>query len=225
MLARQRALQIALGEAAKNVHEQGGDNTGPRVRQYQAATSLGGTGWAWCDAFCDFCFEEAGRPLAELHRSAGVELSYDLAKQVGWVVSTPAAGDLVCFQWDSGDLDHIGFVVEPQGDGTIKTVEGNTSPVAGTGHAQGEGDGVYVKIRPRNVCAAFIRVPGNVPDPEPAAGFDDWAGWVKAGRKGTRPDVPEKVPADWWAKIGVELKGDHDKAPPPHVANKPKVAT
>ena len=56
MLARQRALQIALGEAAKNVHEQGGDNTGPRVRQYQAATSLGGTGWAWCDAFCDFCF-------------------------------------------------------------------------------------------------------------------------------------------------------------------------
>ena len=162
MLARERALQVALAEAAKHVHEEGGDNTGPRVRQYQAASSLGGTGWAWCDAFCDFCFDEAGRPLTELHRSAGVELSYDLAKQLGWVVPSPAAGDLVGFQWDSGDLDHIGIVVEPQGDGTIKTVEGNTSPMPGTGQAQGEGDGVYVKTRPRNVCAAFIRVPGNV---------------------------------------------------------------
>ena len=219
MLARERALQVALAEAAKHVHEQGGDNTGPRVQQYQAATGLGGTGWAWCDAFCDFCFAEAGRPLVELKRSAGVELSYDLAKQLGWVVSTPAAGDLVCFQWPGTDatLDHIGFVIAPQPDGTLKTVEGNTSPMAGTGQAQGEGDGVYVKIRPRNVCAVFIRVPGNVPDPQPAAGYDDWAAWVKAGRKGKRPDVPEKVPPEWWAKIGVELKGNHDPiAPHPH---------
>ena len=76
--------------------------------------------------------------------------------------------------------------------------------MAGTGHAQGEGDGVYVKIRPRNVCAAFIRVPGNVPDPEPAAGFDDWAGWVKAGRKGKRPDVPREGSC---GVVGQDRKG------------------
>ena len=220
MLARERALQVALGEAAKHVHEQGGDNTGPRVEQYQAATGLGGTGWAWCDAFCDFCFAEAGRPLVELKRSAGVETSYERAKPLGWVVSTPARGDLVCFQWDSGPLDHIGFVIAPQPDGTIQTVEGNTSPNPGTGQAQGEGDGVYVKTRPRSVCAAFIRVPGDVPDPEPAAGFDDWAAWVKGGRKGRRPDVPEKVPPGWWAKIGAELKGNHDPIAP-HPARPP----
>ena len=144
-----------------HVHEQGGDNTGPRVIQYQSAAG-GGTHWAWCDAFCDFCFQEAGRPLEELQKSASVMTSYRDAKAKGWIVETPQRGDLVCFQWDTGDFDHIGFVVQPMPDGSIKTVEGNTSAMPGEGHAQGEGDGVFVKIRPRSVCGAFIRVPGNV---------------------------------------------------------------
>jgi hypothetical protein len=219
MLARERALEMALAEAAKHVHEEGGANTGPRVKQYQEASSLSGTGWAWCDAFCDFCFEEAGRPLDELERSAGVQHSFDLAKQKGWIVAEPARGDLVGFQWDSGPLDHIGFVVQPMPDGSIKTVEGNTEAMAGTGHAQGEGDGVYVKVRPRSVCAAFIRVPGNVPDPKPAAGYDDWATWVQGGRKGQRPDVPAKVPDAWWAKLSDHLPAAKDPHAPKHPAH------
>src|SRR5437868_13509870 len=121
MLARERALEMALAEAAMHVHEEGGANTGPRVREYQAATGVAGSGWPWCDAFCDFCFSEAGRPLDELKRSAGVELSYELAERHGWLVDSPQRGDLVCFQWDSGALDHIGFVVQPMPDGSIKT--------------------------------------------------------------------------------------------------------
>jgi hypothetical protein len=214
MLARERALEMALAEAARHVHEEGGANTGPRVQQYQAASSLAGTGWPWCDAFCDFCFAEAGRPLDELARSAGVELTFERAQKNGWLVAAPARGDLVCFQWDSGALDHIGFVVQPEPDGSIKTVEGNTEAMPGTGHTQGEGDGVYVKIRPRHVCAAFIRVPGEVPAPAPAAGFDDWAEWVEGGRKGKRPSVPERVPQAWWAKLGDALEAQPDPHPP-----------
>jgi hypothetical protein len=219
MLARERALQLALAEAAMHVHEVGGDNTGPRIRDYQSCSSLKGTGWPWCDAFCDYCFAEAGRPLDELQRSAGVQLSFNLAKQRGWLVDTPARGDLVCFQWNTGDLDHIGIVIQPMPDGSIKTVEGNTSPMAGTGVAQGEGDGVYVKIRPRSVCGAFIRVPGEVPDPQPPAGFDEWAKWFKGGKKGARPDVPKTIPRAWWAKLGEDIEGKHD-AHPPHVPAK-----
>ena len=225
MLARERALQLALAEAAMHVHEIGGPNTGPRIREYQSCTSLQGTGWAWCDAFCDFCFEEAGRPLNELQRSAGVQLSYDLAKQRGWIVNQPQRGDLVCFQWDTGALDHIGFVVQPMPDGSIKTVEGNTSPMPGVGHAQGEGDGVYVKIRPRSVCHAFIRVPGDVADPHPPAGYAQWAKWFKGGKKGKRPDVPQTIPRAWWAKLAEEMKGEKDSKPPhrpTHLRDKPK---
>ena len=220
MLARERALEIALGEAAMHVHETGA-NTGPRIIEYQHSTSLGGTGWPWCDAFCDYCFAEAGRPLNELERSAGVDRTFALAKQHGWLVTSPQRGDLVCFQWDSGPLDHIGLVVQPMPDGSIKTVEGNTSAAVGTGHAQGEGDGVFVKIRPRKVCAAFIRVPGNVPDPKPKAGFDDWEKWVRGGKKGKRPDVPEQIPRAWWAKLADDIKPAKDSHPPAHTTKKP----
>lgn len=219
MQARERALQMALAEAAMHVHELGGDNMGPRIQLYQAASSVKGTGFAWCDAFCDFCFVQAGRPLQDLESSALVDRSFALARQKGWLVTEPARGDLVCFQWPntSSALDHIGFVVQPQPDGSIKTVEGNTSPMAGTGLAQGEGDGVYVKTRPRSVCAAFIRVPGDVPDPHPPAGYKEWAAWVQGGRKGKRPDVPQQIPRVWWAKLGDKLHAPHDPHPPHHV--------
>ncbi len=216
MLARELALETALAEAAKHVHEVGGANTGPRVREYQAASTLRGTGWPWCDAFCDFCFAAAGRPLDELERSAGVERTFELAQRKRWLVADPARGDLVCFQWDAGPLDHIGFVLQPQPDGSVKTVEGNTSPMPGTGSAQGEGEGVYIKIRPRLVCAAFIRVPGEVRvahhDDTPE--FEAWATWVIGGRKGTRPDVPEKVPQGWWASLARELRAARDEHQP-----------
>src|SRR5262245_45812629 len=119
MLARERAVQLALAEAAKHVHEEGGDNTGARIQQYQAASNVRGTGFAWCDAFCDFCFAQAGRPLQELSCSALVDQSFALAKQKGWLVTQPAHGDLVCFQWPgtSSSLDHIGFVVQTLPDG------------------------------------------------------------------------------------------------------------
>ena len=216
MQARELALEMALAEAAMHVHEQGGANTGPRVVRYQAASSLRGTHWPWCDAFCDFCFAEAGRPLDELERSAGVERTFELAQRRHWLVVDPARGDLVCFQWDSGPLDHIGFVIEALPDGTIKTVEGNTAPMPGLGQSQGEGDGVYVKIRPRKVCAAFIRVPGTVADrPAPhVPGYDEWAAWAAGGRKGQRPDVPERVPRAWWAKLAHQLDAKHDEHAP-----------
>ena len=216
MLARERALEIALGEAAMHVHEEGGDNTGPRVIQYQAAAG-GGTHWPWCDAFCDFCFQEAGRPLEELQDSAAVMTSSALRRRRAGSSRRRSAVTSCASSGIAGDFDHIGFVVQPMPDGSIKTVEGNTSAMPGEGHAQGEGDGVFVKIRPRSVCGAFIRVPGNVADPQPKAGFDDWAKWVKGGKKGTRPDVPEKVPQAWWAKLSDDIDAKHDPHPPGHV--------
>jgi hypothetical protein len=65
----------------------------------------------------------------------------------------------VCFQFPPVDptLDHIGFVVEVLSDGSIRTLEGNTP-----GDAR-ELDGVFVKVRPRELCHTFIRIPGDVP--------------------------------------------------------------
>lgn len=48
---------IATGEVG--VKEVGKTNTGKRVQEYQASTSLGGTGWYWCAAFICWCVKEA----------------------------------------------------------------------------------------------------------------------------------------------------------------------
>ena len=47
-----------------------GSNTGARVRQYQASTYLGGTGWAWCGAFYCFVIQQAGVPATTAKRIA-----------------------------------------------------------------------------------------------------------------------------------------------------------
>lgn len=155
------AVNAGLKEAAAHVREEGGNNTGPRVREYQQATSLGGTGWPWCAAFVNWCFAQAGRPLDELKRSASVGFLQTYASQQDWLVKVPQRGDIFCYE-SAGDSDswpdHTGLVLQLLADGSIRTVEGNTS-----GSSIAEGDGVYVKTRPSSFAARcqYVRVPGD----------------------------------------------------------------
>ncbi|MEV0619794.1 CHAP domain-containing protein [Nonomuraea sp. NPDC050404] len=84
---------------------------------------------AWCSMFVSWVGEESGA-----------------RSQVGWDAYTVAhakwfaandrwgtearPGAVVFFSWDGGkslsDIQHVGFVVKDNGDGTISTVEGNT---------------------------------------------------------------------------------------------------
>lgn len=161
MLARERALRIGMAEARAGVVEKR-ENVSRRIKQYQAADSFRpdpDTGYAWCNSFVVWCYAQARRELKETARSAGVQLTAQLAKTAGLKVRKPARGDLVCFQLPPVDptLDHIGIVVEVLADGSIRTLEGNTP-----GDAR-EQDGVFVKVRPREFCKTFIRIPGEVP--------------------------------------------------------------
>ena len=157
MLARERAVRIALAEARAGVREKT-ENVSKRIKQYQGADSTPGTGYAWCNSFVVWCYREAGRVLEETGRSAGVKDTATLGTKAGWAVRKPARGDLVCFQIDDDvDPDHIGIVVDVPSDSLVRTVEGNTVGDSG-------GEGVFVKTRARETCALFLRVPGEVAD-------------------------------------------------------------
>jgi len=152
--ARIRALNVARREVG--THEVGFHNRGKRVDEYQRADALPGVGYAWCMAFVQWCYRNAGHPLPDLTASVGNFLSY--ARKVGWVTSQPQRGDLVCFNFDADNWpDHVGLVLYRLPGGMIRTVEGNTSP--GTGGSQADGGGVYRRFRSRRRCA-FVRVPG-----------------------------------------------------------------
>lgn len=116
----EKALAVARGELGVREVPMG-SNTGPRVRQYQAATFLGGTGWPWCAAFTCWVWQRAGKPLPYKTASAYGMLNW--AKSVGWAKPSHdlIPGDLVVFNVGSG---HIG--VFERWDGSIcHTVDGN----------------------------------------------------------------------------------------------------
>lgn len=193
--------------------ELGPNNHGAKVEEYQTYDSLPGEGYAWCNSFVDYCFAKAGRPLEELLRSAGVELTLSLAHKNGWIVSDPAPGDLVIYTFS-----HIGIVEKLLPGGQLQTIEGNTGESGAVSDSRTGGDGVYRKIRSTQLVRAYVRVPGNVSRvkgrwPEPVLkqrlgywawlawtlGEGDWSGYT-ARALVVRPNVPKVIPPAWWVR-------------------------
>lgn len=171
ILIRELALQYALREAARGVHEVGGNNRGPDVRKYLKIVGLG-EGYAWCDAFVSWCLHRAAGRKVDVE-SASVGLSYSRARTLGWAAKRPFRADIACFDFNGDGRfdDHTGFVVKVLSIKGLcwylKTCEGNTS--SGRAGSQADGDGVFVKRRLiRKSRVGFIRVPGRVPRPTAA---------------------------------------------------------
>lgn len=156
-----RAARVAEKEVAAKVHEVGGNNRGPAVREFLKATGLG-EGYAWCCAFAVWCFLQAG--ATTIAHTAGVWVMWDWARRNGYLVSRPFRGDIVLYDfYGHGIQDHAGIVakvlsIRLVGRWYIKTIEGNTS--SDDKGSQSEGDGVFVKRRlVRRDRVAFVRIP------------------------------------------------------------------
>jgi cell wall-associated NlpC family hydrolase len=61
--------------------------------------------------------------------------------------ATPVAGDIVFFNFDGKGIEHVGVVVKDNGDGTVTTIEGNTSPEHKPTGSQANGGEVAQRIR------------------------------------------------------------------------------
>jgi CHAP domain len=104
-----------------------GSNDAPRIAQYRQATAGSGVG-PWCAYFTSWAAREAGVPLGDNGQGFGrVDDVYAWAQKTGKAIPNtggnvkPQPGDLIV--WD----EHIGVVESVGGDGTINTIEGNSS--------------------------------------------------------------------------------------------------
>jgi hypothetical protein len=101
-----------------------GSNDSPRIAQYRQATAGSGVG-PWCAYFVSWAARQAGVPLGDSGQGFGrVDDVYAWAQKTGKALpagSTPAPGDLIV--WD----EHIGVVESVDPDGSIHTIEGNSS--------------------------------------------------------------------------------------------------
>lgn len=218
-----RIQALAVADSEVGVSEVGFNNRGPRVDQYQreGTAYVGWAGFPWCAAFVSWCLKQVGFPVEQIPLRASVGYFQKHAREHGWIVEKPARGDIFCWQID-GDTwpDHIGFVSRVVSLGPMvafRTVEGNTS--SGDGGSQDDGGGVYRRYRVmRRSKVVFLRVPGVPKRNAPAflrllTGRQAWVEWVEGkGRwkgyvsraRGTRPDVPNRVPKLWWRSLTKE---------------------
>jgi len=119
---------VALAQKEIGVHEEPmGSNDGARIKEYRSATAGSGVG-PWCAYFQSWLAKQAGAPLGEQGQGFGsVDALYAWAKRTGKAVdntattATPKAGDLIVFD------EHIGLVESVDKDGTVHTIEGNSS--------------------------------------------------------------------------------------------------
>lgn len=121
--AAQRAVAIARGELARGVREvPDGSNRGARIRMYGLSTTPRFYPAPWCAYFVSWVARRAGRPLGPSGRGFGyVPYIRAWARSTGRWRSTPRSGDLVMFP------QHVGLVETVYSNGTLTTIEGNSS--------------------------------------------------------------------------------------------------
>lgn len=165
---------IDIAQREVGTREQGGNNKGKRIEEYQSATTLEAGPWPWCAAFVDWCIREwLSIPQVvtwlNLQRRSPEEWRPKTALAYGitdWAKQRPNTtkiydekykallGDIVTF-----DFSHVGFVIADHGD-VIETIEGNTN---GKGDRDSEsGDGVWRKIRKKTLVKDLIRINPNI---------------------------------------------------------------
>ena len=118
-------LNAVRGEVGQ-AEQPPGSNDSPRIAQYRQATAGSGVG-PWCAYFTSWAARESGVPLGDSGQGFGrVDDVYAWAQRAGKAVPNgpgvqPQPGDLIV--WD----EHIGVVESVGTDGTINTIEGNSS--------------------------------------------------------------------------------------------------
>lgn len=162
----QPLIDIALAQVG--THEEGGNNKGPMIVEYQKATWLAPAPYPWCAAFMCWCLQQflAGSyPLFVTNVEDIEKWRCRNASAFGWIKwatnkgltvldnKQPAkAGDIVVFTFS-----HIGLVTDDQlpGKDYIETVEGNSSShvVADSGQ-----DGVWKHQRSISLVRNYIRL-------------------------------------------------------------------
>ncbi len=135
------ALHIAATQVG--VRERGGNNRGPMVDKFLAATRLR-PGFAWCASFAYWTLVRAGvsaKVLPKRWKAPAVRFWHDWALATGRRRTTPKRGYLFYWLKRANGPGHIGWVNASLGD-RFTSIEGNTNF-----RGSREGDGVYRKTR------------------------------------------------------------------------------
>lgn len=137
-------------DAARSQHgvveQPPGSNDAPQIAAYRRAVAGAPGPGPWCAYFVSWAAREAGTPLGDQGQGFGsVDAMWSWAQSAGRAVPNgpgvlPRVGDVIVLD------QHTGIVTGVRPDGTVETIEGNTSDrVADRTHPPGEAIG-YVRM-------------------------------------------------------------------------------
>jgi hypothetical protein len=138
---------VNLARAEIGVSEQPpGSNDSPRIAQFRQATAGAPGPGPWCAYFVSWAAREAGVPIGDAGQGYGrVDDVWAWAERSGKAIPAgsgrPQPGDLIV--WD----EHIGIVESVGADGSIHTIEGNSSNMVAQRTYGSDGGGAIGYVR------------------------------------------------------------------------------
>lgn len=113
-------------------------------------------GQPWCAMFVSWVFERGGLPLPVIQSQKGFAYcpyGRKYYKRQRQLFSKPKVGDLVFFRFGNSLVsNHVGIVESVNRNGTVTTIEGNTSRTS-----DDNGGKVMRRIRNLSICYGFAR--------------------------------------------------------------------
>ena len=138
---------VNLARAEIGVTEQPpGSNDSPRISKFRQATAGAPGPGPWCAYFVSWAAREAGVPIGDAGQGYGrVDDVWAWAERSGKAIpaagAAPQPGDLIV--WD----EHIGIVESVGADGSIHTIEGNSSNTVAQRTYGSDGGGAIGYVR------------------------------------------------------------------------------
>jgi hypothetical protein len=126
---------------------------GPKDNETDYGKLTGHDFQAWCGSFMMWCAKNNEMTIPNVVATiAGAEAFKKAGKWTDASKATPKPGDLIFFHFaaeakPTDQIQHVGVVVKDNGDGTIVTVEGNTSPDSKPAGSQANGGEVAMNVR------------------------------------------------------------------------------
>ena len=104
----------------------------------------------WCGSFVMWCAAQVGLKIPNVvSTSDGASKFQGIGAWSNAATGKPTVGDLVFFDFPEGGkpIDHVGIVARNNGDGTVTTIEGNTSGDKKKSTSERNGGEVAQKVR------------------------------------------------------------------------------
>jgi hypothetical protein len=126
---------------------------GPKDNETDYGKFTGHDGQAWCGSFMMWTAHNAKVTIPNcVYTPAGADAFKKAGKWTDAAKATPQPGDIIFFHFAAEAkptdlIQHVGVVVKDNGDGTITTVEGNTTPDTKSAGSPDNGGEVAMNVR------------------------------------------------------------------------------